>query len=218
MRKKGKKSQVTVFIIIGILIIASIVFILIHKNYISIPSITNERLSLELSEVDKTLESCVKQRAIDAIRIVGVQGGYVTLPKNYLSTNLSNIAYGYYEGRNTLPKIEIIEKEISSYVNETLPYCLKAGDFSDHNITVGKSLATTKIKEETVSVTGTLKISIVKDKESLIADRKYSFDLPIYLKKINKVAENTINKIILEIRAGAGRLGEAESSLAPTLE
>jgi len=193
--KKG--GQITVFFIIAILLIISTGIVLVVTNKVSIPSIGSSRhLSPEFEEIESTMKSCVKQRAIDAIRLVGIQGGYTTLTRDYLETNLTNVAYGYYEGKNTLPRLEVIEKEISNYVKDTIPYCLNPEDFSEYNITLSKSSAETKIKDGLVDVTGLISISIKKQERSLIADRKYSSEIPINLKEIIKIAEKTINKII----------------------
>jgi len=198
MLKRGfnRVGQVTVFIVIALILIGAIITTLVFRNKINILEVQSNNLNFEFKQIDSAIEDCVRQRAIDAVRIVGLQGGYVNLPKDYLVTNISNIAYGYYNGKNTLPTLEIIEKEISGYIEETIPYCLNLGDLLNYNITFGKSYATTKIKGDFVSVTGNLPISITKEEKSLTADRKYSSEISINLKNIHIVAEDTINKII----------------------
>ncbi len=64
---------------------------------------------------------CIKQRGIDAVRLVGLQGGYLN-PDNYFENDIANVAY-WHDSDNIAPSKSDIESEIASYLEATVPYC-----------------------------------------------------------------------------------------------
>jgi hypothetical protein len=197
MNKRGKKSaQTAVFIVIAILIIAIGGIALIFKNKINLFGFQNKNtMSPEIQSIDSAIETCFDQRTIDAIRIIGLQGGYVNLPSNYLKTNLSNIAYGYYNGKNTLASKSIIEKEISSYIEFTMPFCIE-DEFQDFNITKSSVTINTKIKNSSVLVSAKMPISATKGNMTFVLDRNYDVEIPIKLGDMIDVANTIVQKTI----------------------
>ena len=94
-----KKGQVAVFLIIAIVIVLGILLVVFARGG------SNEGGSFEdVDEIDRELRGCFNQRAIDATRLVGLQGGYVNLPDNHLRNGDSKIAYGLRNGENVLIK------------------------------------------------------------------------------------------------------------------
>ena len=183
-----KRGQISIFIILAIVIVAIIVIIIILNNK---SSIFNQN-SPEILNINSFLEECANQRALDAVRLIGLQGGYVNLPKDYIETNLSNVAYGYYEGEKTLPSKDAIEKEINYYIETTTPYCTDNTNFPDYNITIGNPSSQTKIVDNQVSVTLRLPASISKGTKTYSFEGPYEIQVPIRLGKIYSTAEYII--------------------------
>lgn len=192
-----KRGQVSVFIIIGILIIGLIAGFFAFKNKIDISNLTGtKKISPELSQIDKTIEDCAKQRTIDAIRIIGLQGGYINLPEKYLITNLTNIAYGYYEGKKTLASKSIIENEISYYIETAIPYCINKNNYPEFNLTIGTPKSKTSIDKNSVIISSELPISAKKSGSAFTINRKYKSEILIKLNDILYTANEIINKEI----------------------
>ncbi len=194
-RRKGfdaRKSQISIFVIIAILIVGVIAIVLFSYN--KLPLIN--KYPDEVNTLEKTLDSCIKQRAIDAIRLIGLQGGYVNLPKNYLITNISNVAYGYYNGEKTLVKKEKIESEIDYYISITIPYCFSANDFPKINITSGKVSSKVEINDNSVSISAIYPLSIQKGSVVYYLKNPHEFDILVRLGKIYSVANSIIDKEI----------------------
>ncbi len=79
MRFTGKKGQLTVFIIIGIVLLFSTALIIYIKNNIATyipPSTQLESVPTELQPMQKYVTDCVTYVTTDAITKVGMQGGY----------------------------------------------------------------------------------------------------------------------------------------------
>lgn len=198
MLKRGKNKvdklgQVSIFIVIGLLITGVIVIGYAFREKISSVLNIGSGISPEARYIDSAIESCSKQRAIDAIRIVGLQGGYVNLPYKYFVTNISNIAYGYYDGKNTLAKKSQIEKEISYYVQLTIPYCIE-NEFNGFNLTKSDASVSTKINPNSVSISAKMPISATKGGNTFFLNREYESDIPIKLGDIIDAANDIIDK------------------------
>jgi hypothetical protein len=195
MLKRGKNrfAQVSVFIIIVAIIIGAVVTVFAFRNKISLPGTGSSNTNFDVSEINSAIEECGNQRAIDAIRLVGLQGGYVNLPENYLETNISNVAHGYYNGKNILASKATIEKEISYYIELTMPFCIE-NEFNGFNITKSKTTVNTKIKDNLIIVSAKMPISTTKENQAFTIDRKYELEVPVRLGNIINTANEIINK------------------------
>jgi hypothetical protein len=89
MLKRGKKGQVTIFIILAIVIVALAVLI-----YVFFPQIkTTIGISTENPEV--YLQTCIEDKLETTIEKISLQGGSVS-PTNYIAYQNSNIEYLCY--------------------------------------------------------------------------------------------------------------------------
>jgi hypothetical protein len=200
MKKESKRKlgQVSIFIILLVIIVAGIAMVFVFKNNSTLLKATGSNTdSSEITAINNMVEDCVKQRAIDGIRIVGLQGGYVNLPQNYLATNITNIAYGYYIGKNTLATKSTMEKEISYYVEESIPSCIES-EFNNFNITKQKPVVTTKINPDFVSVLVTMPISASKENNAFTLSKTHNNVISVRLGKMIDVANKIINQEIEE--------------------
>lgn len=124
-----KRGQVTIFLIVGILLLAIFAGILYLTS-----TIQKERLELE-EESPLTLklkqpltsfvESCLRQTAVPGIYLLGLQGGiiYPDDPTTILLTENALINYGYLKGVDQL-SVEAMEQQLNRYVEENLFLCL----------------------------------------------------------------------------------------------
>jgi len=120
------------------------------------------------------------------------------LPENYLETDLSNIAYGSYNKKNTLPSKSKIQKEIADYLELTLPFCIDETEFPDFDISIKEASASSKIKQDSVVVNAKLPVSASREEESFTIDREYETEIPIRLGEIYHVVEEIVGKQITE--------------------
>lgn len=141
-----KKRQVTIFIIMAIIIVGSVVIFFVYKN-----SRNTETINLipeaQLNFIRERAIQCVDLTGIDGIRLVGLQGGYVLPPESSVETNFSDIAYGYYAGGKTLPSLNSIQKEISYYLSIAFPLCFDEEEFEEINVRSSKISPKTRLKK-----------------------------------------------------------------------
>lgn len=172
----NKKAQLTIFVILGIIIVAGIAAYFILKNY-GIGVEGGEISSYDIKPVNNFVTECVKKTGEDAIYQIGKTGGYVFPPeprmtfdensdegiafylydKGYKKESSSSIpsvpgpptpAIADEEGKdNYIPSKERIEKELSKYMDSFLYICMNDFEnFPNFNITQGDAKTTTKIE------------------------------------------------------------------------
>ena len=190
-KEKNKKAQVTIIIIIAIVLIAVIILFFVFRTKI-LP--TPESKISEVKDINRVLGNCIEQRAIDAIRISGLQGGYTSKPEKSVNVGNFKVAYGLYNNKNTLVSLSKIENEISNFIELTLPFCINDQDFLQLTISQKTPKAKTKIKQGLVEISANLPLSITKDDKTVTLDKDYEISIPIRLEKIHTTANNIIQK------------------------
>ena len=127
-RFSSRKAQITIFIIIGIVLLFTSATIIYIKNQITVQNIQVRKdisnLPLESQAVTLFVEQCLKETAVSGAYISAFQGGYINPPENRISTEYSDIPFYQYEGRNIMPSVNVIEYELSYYVAASLPDCI----------------------------------------------------------------------------------------------
>ncbi len=124
-----KKAQITVFIIIGIIMLLGVILSVVYFKYTSeraVVSIEDKttKIAAEFLPVKTYTESCIKKVAEDGIIFVGRQGGYFNLPEAYYGTGLGYVT-AYYVPELGMPSQEKIEQEIAAYIDANLGDCLR---------------------------------------------------------------------------------------------
>jgi len=136
--KRGKKAQITIFIIIAIVIVAAVVLVFAFRDKLFAPN-----APAEFSEVYSYYEDCVRQKTLTGLNIAGMQAGYIEQPEfeagnDYapFSSQLDflgiGVPYWYYVSGNNIvkeqvPSLSTIEQQTEDYLTSEIAMC----DFSD---------------------------------------------------------------------------------------
>jgi hypothetical protein len=175
----NKRGQVTVFIIVGVLILAVFVsFFLLRENYIT------EELKVEDTEVNTAsvkifVDDCLSKVSKEALVFTSLQGGYFNLQDNYSDQVFVKVPYYFDLGQENFPEKEFIEKEMADYVLDKLPDCINNFEsFSNHGYLIEQG-------EKTVNV-------------SLGKNSMFDLNYPLYVSKRespinNEIVGNLIN-------------------------
>lgn len=124
-----KRGQVTVFIILGIIILLSVVAFISIKSWIITQEANVEEQktlsAVSTGEATKSyVESCIESTTRNAILDNSLSGGYFVLPKKSTTNLFDNVPY-YYQNKNDLyPTNNVIAEEIAQYVDEMLFLCI----------------------------------------------------------------------------------------------
>lgn len=173
---KSKRSQVTAFIIIGIVIVAGVVFYFLMINK-KVPVITQPSITSPETYIDK----CAKDAAIEAIDIMLPQGGYIN-PQHYKLFENNKVQYLCYTNlfyRTCVNQEPLYTKhlqdEITNYIFEKVNRCFSELETGLKEESYGIEMSQMKI--DTELGTGYARINI---------DRKFTMTKQGETRKIEK--------------------------------
>jgi len=142
------KGQVTIYVILGIVVVAALIGIFVLKDYIIKSEFEREAEKFEVGEdfipLYDSYRDCVSEIAFNGIEVLASKGGYIEIPRyEYVPNPLipfSNkvdlfndgnieIAYWFYETGNgiqteKIPSLNEMQNDLSKYVTENLYLCL----------------------------------------------------------------------------------------------
>lgn len=114
----SKRGQVTLFIVIGLIILGVVGFLILlssEKSPQEIPVV------LETSAITSYVEECLYSTTEKAILENGISGGYFLLPEHSTTDFFENVPYFDLQ---SFPSDEIIADEVGKYVDVMLDFCL----------------------------------------------------------------------------------------------
>jgi hypothetical protein len=132
----NRKSQITLFIIIGIIILFSVGI----YSYMRVSEVKEVKVEQQAAPpVVEFIDACIDKVATEGIRYMGDQGGYITIPidiRNNPTRYVSlvpgtggefapKIPYWYFDGKSMIPSIKYMENQVEEYVDANLEYCLR---------------------------------------------------------------------------------------------
>ena len=120
----NKKSQIVIFVLLGLILLIGFGFISHLNNNIKdteIKKVTN--VQFDISSIKLYVENCIQNTAKNALILIGKQGGYYETKTPYIHYNNFYRPYYLIEGLD-YPSLSYIEEEISKYIKEKLPSCL----------------------------------------------------------------------------------------------
>lgn len=136
----NKRGQVTTFMIVGFVILAVFILIFFLKDYIfeTVRGVEGTKIILntKIEEIDFRVKDCINSESMDALNLIGRQGGSIN-PVNALSYYNLNISYLCFGIPNTkkcsnsgLTRIEL-ETELKNYLEDRIKTCIDMESFRD---------------------------------------------------------------------------------------
>jgi len=141
-----KKAQISVFLLIGIVILVIIgIFLYQRTQVVKAPEMA---APVNVAAVQVYVQQCLEKTASDAVLYIGQHGGYYYMPEEFsvfpdintlnveTPAPLLNIPFYFYEGKDFVPTKEEMEKQLSYYVSFNLPGCADLGAFAQQGFKV----------------------------------------------------------------------------------
>ena len=186
-----KKSQITVFIIIAVIIVVSFIALMLFF-YGRDDDLEEHKDPVDIERINNFVEECIFQTGEDAVYRIGRTGGYSEASK-YSTSN--DIAYYYDKGRNLLPPKSEIENQLALYIKSNLNSCIK--DFSDFphlKITPGILEPKAVITENKIIFSAVYPITIEKNGETFTLEYFEDIEVKVRLGTIyNAIKEYIID-------------------------
>ena len=211
---KTKKAQISLFVILGILIIAGILIIyFIPRDKETIDTVKS--FNQEPPKVANYVEDCVSLLGIEAFKKIGENGGYLNMSftqsiltlrddeteSDILKFSESNLPYWWYlkttnkctkcQLSSNIPSINLIEFQVEKHIENNMEACLKkfnAFSESETEIEHGKISADVTINSDDVTLNVEMPIKIQGSEEAKMQQFRKTLDLRF--KKIYDLAVN----------------------------
>ncbi len=135
MKKRGKKAQITIFIILGIVLLLSVgVAIYFYQQRATAPIKKVVTVPEDIQQIYDYVTTCIDQIGKDGIIILGAQGGYIDIPAvidrnpnahiNEDPLGIAKTVMWYYEGEDRTPSLDYMQRALALYVKQNIPDCV----------------------------------------------------------------------------------------------
>jgi hypothetical protein len=150
----NKKGQITLFIIIGIIIVViAAVLYFISRQQPGEVAAELAKLPTRVQPVYLNVRECLKQVSVEGTKLIAIKGGYY-LPKNAVYFGQGPVAYGSINGTNILATIPEMESQLGEYANAGLKNCINLDVFKQQGLQFEESAnISTKVTISDYSVT-----------------------------------------------------------------
>jgi hypothetical protein len=184
---RGKKGQVTIFIIIAIVIVAIVFGYLLLRGSFSTTSIP-----ASIQPAYNSFVTCLEEDIETGINILGSQGGYIELPdfepgsaympfSSQLNFAGNPIPYWYYVSRNGIQREQIpskseMEQELATFIEGKVRDCNLRGYYDEgFVISMNEPEASVRIDKNKVGVELEMDITFEKEEDAaLVRNHKVS--------------------------------------------
>ncbi len=197
----GKKGQITLFVILGIILVGGVLAYFLLRNSFSIGSVP-----ARFQELNQYVLDCSKNSAQTGIDLLEKQGGYIYLPEfssgsefapssSQLDFFGAPVPYWYYvSGGNTIqeqaPSKAMMKEQLERFIAEDLERCSLSA-FADRGFTIdrAKPSVSVTINDESVAVQLREKISASFGNEQALLEN-FDFSVGSKLGKLYTTAQD----------------------------
>ncbi len=184
-----KKSQITIFIILSIILVVSATGVYTFKSSALKKESQFFESDLIKPEYDKfkgNILQCSESSAIKSVDSIGIRGGYYKKPQHYLDFESDFIPFYYYQGEVFIPGKTEIEKQLCDSYKDEIIACIKNINKGFFSLSYKEPKVSCRINENNILFENNMKISIEKDKNIALID----------MKKFPVVYDSLLSKII----------------------
>lgn len=201
----SKKGQVTLFIILGVLLLLALLLVIfVKKEMISFN--IGDIVPTEKGKVESLIISCLEEVGNDALFTIGLQGGYIDIAPEIINNNDLHLRISpmhvvpYWAQKNliNIPSLDEIKIEMDQYIEKNVRECLFAGEpfQEEYDISERSDLTSdTEIVDNKVLFNLNWNVEIrTKGGEVVTEVINHIGESPVKLKKIHEVATRIIEK------------------------
>ena len=222
LKNMEKRGQVTLFIILGLIILIIIALVLFGRNYAGIFMSSDKFLSLKTESIEKDIGNCITKEGSIMLNTVGKQGG-----------SLDPSSYRYYDGNrvqylctdipnerkcaNNMFLLSDLEKEIGESLKLNILSCIqteKIAEKSFYQITTGDMKVNVDILDKNVVIDVNYPVTLRKGETELKLDEfieEINFPLgEIYEHVVNIVEDEALNGEFFNVPYMLGHYGQVE--------
>jgi pimeloyl-ACP methyl ester carboxylesterase len=201
MGRLQKRGQISLFVIVGLIIVLSVLLIgymssSVVKKRLEAEVETTAGLSVETLPVKNYVESCLKKVAYEGLIRAGLKGGYINVPDIIEAEDTS---YWYFDGVDIHPSLEEIRQRLEDYININLQGCTDFSVFEEQGYLITTENLSTEVNfgVNDLSIRVDYPITVKREEfEQLISDFQVKFD--VRFRKMYEIGEAIVIYVALE--------------------
>lgn len=195
-----KRGQVTTYVLVGVLVVF-VIGSLLYAQRSAWSGVSGVSRGItyppKVQEVVSVVESCAQQTVEEGLRVLGVQGGYETVPERLRAdTSVAPFAYWYMNGQRFVPSLNDIQQQVNVYVGKQFGACMDKATFSGVEVSAGAADASSMIREDGVLVQVAYPLSVSADGKVSQVNERYSVFVAVPLQTMHAYASGVVEKTI----------------------
>lgn len=195
-----KKGQITLFVILGVIIIGAIALGLYFRQQIVSSQTLKEvaetsELPPELESLKEDIQECANAVSDEALYFVGQQGGYFLAPDDSIQVEDTAIAYGVQNGVKTLVSEDAFKSEVSSYIEAFLPGCVDYSPYAEFELFDQSPVTAVNINDENTNLEVDYKVTAQKGENAYNLFEPYEVVLPLRVKNVYEASSKIADDI-----------------------
>ena len=196
-----KRGQVTLFIILGILIVAAVILVLYLKGQLFFGPVTPDNLNTKMIPIKEHIIKCTQEVSPQFIEKIGLQGGYLSTPTDtYRMWDNETVSYLCYNIKkqptcyNRMLTKAHMEQELQNALDLGLSQCIDMSKFEGkgYEIFYGPRKTNVEIGDDKIIVTVKMPITIKKEDVS-VKEEEFSANFNYPLGRLYNVAQDIID-------------------------
>jgi hypothetical protein len=195
-----KRGQLTAFIVVGIVLVASVILVMYLRGQFFFGPVTPDNLANRMVPISEHITNCIKDLSPEEIERMGLQGGHLKTPKDtFRKQNDIPISYLCYnvEGRpqcyNRVLLISEMEEELNEAIRNKLTTCINVKSFErGFDVTTGALNVDTEIGRGNVLVSVNYPV-ILKKGDVIVNEENFDVNFNYPLGKLYDVTQDIIN-------------------------
>jgi len=197
----SKRGQITMFIIVGLLVLIGVVLAIYTSNTavedeLDTAVLKSLTVPAEFEPIKAYVEGCVASSVDDALELISFQGGiaYASIdqPRLLYSTYDFEMPFWYYNGEDTSPSNGVVAAQFDIYINETFLDCINGFEGLEYDVEYGEVSPLTQIAPTAIVIDLEFPVKVnLKDKE--YSHRRFVVTVPSHLSELLDIAHMIVD-------------------------
>jgi len=181
-----KRGQVTMFVILGILIVVVIAIALsfryrVFEGISQFELVKSEKAKQMENDLRSHAESCLEKVTIEGLQEVLISGGYYKNAPKSVSYSMHSVPYYLYLDKETIPGLGEIEANLASYIEGNINPCMLSYSSGlvvgtpKADVSLGKAVRVS-LKDNLVLTSGDAEVRLKRFDVEVDADVEHAYD------------------------------------------
>jgi hypothetical protein len=190
----NKKGQVTIFIIVGILLVFGIVAYFLISNH---ARILERPVPAHVEPIQTNLKSCFDESTEESLFLVGLQGGKINLTDNYLETQTSKVSYAIKDSQNIFLIKQELENEVEKYIFNKITSCIERikTSYPNYNISSLEIRPSVKMEDEKTIIYLSSPLIITREDSSYKLDREFKSEQKLRVGELHRITSEIAEQL-----------------------